>query len=194
MFMRIFPALVSVALVVISYQNCSGQKVHFSEAASEGYVDSNGTLYKKELICGGARALGKHFVPPATSDACTLPVTADNSCDRWGCAEIINASGDAGCPAGTETVYTGSPDLQYFLCVRKVPKVDDSVQVCGGTRRVGKWQTPETCTRPVTTDNSCNRWGCAIVVDPTTGNSFCPADKVVARISDAPTSVLCLEP
>ncbi len=148
-------------------------------------------IYSKELMCGGARIQGKYLVAGGV-DECTMPHTNDQSCDRWGCAVTVNAQGDADCPAGTiKRVMTQEP--LYILCYRKVITDGPVASVCGGTRVIGKTSSPDECSEYPTNDMSCNRWGCAQMKDPSSGESFCPLDTQTVRISDNWTTVLCLD-
>ncbi len=189
-------SLVLIFFMVLGiYHNCS--KVQFSEKIDLDSIDGRtGELpdyaFAHELICGGARVQGKyHHVSP---NECTIPETSDQSCDRWGCAIVVNDNGDSDCPSETDRVPINQGSTQYFLCLRKVITDGPVSSVCGGARSSGKLEkSPVECTNPHTTDNSCNRWGCAIRLNRA-GTSSCPEGTQIVRISDAPTYILCLEP
>lgn len=146
----------------------------------------------KDLICGGGRSMGKHLAIGGNS--CSMPSTSDETCDRWGCSIIKNSQGDLDCPAGTVKRITDTTPVEYFICILPEGSATRGFKVCGGTRLVGKgYGAAEECTSPATSDNSCNRFGCAEMQDSITGNSGCPSGKQAARISDDLTSFLCLE-
>ncbi len=179
------------------YHNCS--KVQFSEAPinSEAPVINDAGLtgelpdyvFAKELICGGARFQGKYL--HVSPNECTMPHTNDQSCDRWGCALMVNGNGDADCPSNTEK-HVMEQDNRYFLCLRKVITDGPVASICGGTRMSGKGVNGEDCTNPPTNDNSCNRWGCAIRIDAE-GTGACPSGTQTVRISDERTYMFCLQ-
>ncbi|MEQ1875461.1 MAG: hypothetical protein ABL958_02365 [Bdellovibrionia bacterium] len=193
-YIRLFFGVVALLLI---FQNCS--QPSFSEKPATS-TDTNTPgepepdvriiegPYEKTLICGGGRQLGKYTV---IGNGCTMPATTDESCDRWGCAVMVNSQGDSDCPSGTDKVITDRTPV-YFLCLRRVITDGPVAEVCGGTRIVGKYELAGECTDPVTSDQSCNRWGCAEMYDSSTGDSRCPADSTRARISDDLTYIICI--
>ncbi len=145
----------------------------------------------KDNICGGGRTDGKwHDISADSKDACTMPRTNDRTCDRWGCAVARNNDGDLHCPQGTRRLVTGTNPVEYFVCVKNVGTNVATPDVCGGTRKVGKYEDPQECTDFRTNDQSCNRWGCAVMVN-SQGDSACRPGTFTARISDNWTNFLC---
>ncbi len=154
----------------------------------------------KDMICGGARFHGKYL--DVSPNQCTIPVSNDRTCDRWGCAIQINANGDTGCPEGTQKKITDTTPTEYFICVKKVGVNIPTPKLCGWTRTAGKWYDPSECNDPVTNDNTCNffniRPGCVVQKenpDPTRlGDADCAPGKLRRRISDSKTSLFCFDP
>lgn len=181
--------MITVLLSLISLLGCS-QKITLEKVTDPLSAPLSEI---KDLICGGGRSDGKwHDIG---GNSCTMPSSTDQTCDRWGCAIVKNGQGDLDCPAGTTKRITDTTPVEYFVCILPENSPIKSYRVCGGTRIVGKpTGLPEECVDPVTSDNSCNRFGCAVLNNPTSGESGCPGNTTVARVSDNPTSILCLNP
>jgi hypothetical protein len=175
-------SLVSLAFVVA----CAPADIKFQKKDLQA-----APLYEiKDLICGGGRTYGKHLVIGGNS--CTMPSSSDETCDQWGCSIVKNSDGDLDCPAGTVRRVTDTTPVEYFICIIPEDSPTKAFKVAGGTRMVGKYESPEECTAPASSDQSCNRFGNAIVTNSSTGDSGCPSGSTVARISDNWTSILCL--
>ncbi|MEQ1875460.1 MAG: hypothetical protein ABL958_02360 [Bdellovibrionia bacterium] len=195
--MRKFAALVIAICAILIYQNCS--ETNFALApknnSSGGNPDDPVRVIQGPidytLVCGSSREQGKHL--RFENNGCTMPATTDESCDRWGCTVMTNTQGDADCEPGTDKVYTDTEPV-YFLCLRRVRSETPVEEVCGGARIVGKLVDYgfADCTSPVTADNTCNLWGCAVKLNDA-GDANCPANTRTVRTHDGPTSILCLQ-
>jgi hypothetical protein len=171
------------------FQSCAPANHTFEEAPKRNISPDTPISELSDLICGGGRSMGKHV--SIGGNECSMPASTDQSCDRWGCAVVVNEQGDSDCPAGTVKRITDTTPVEYFICIQEVTPANKPYSVCGGTRMPGKYANPEECTDPVTNDNTCNRFGCAIQYN-SQGDSTCPSGATMVRISDNLTSVLCL--
>lgn len=184
--MRLLICCSVLAIGLIAFQNCSPAK--FAKNTEVQSLNTPNPNWLRGSVCGGARSAGKsHSQSPSE---CLNPASADQSCNRWGCA-TTDAAGESQCPIGTVKIRT-SDNWTYFICYNP----NDISSIVGGARELGKVELrvgSNDCLTPATTDQSCDFWGRAAVTNASTGHATCGPGLMKVITSGYPIYFLCVD-